>query len=385
MIPHVLTHQSLTVLLDGRAIAIPSTHANFTEILEHINDNEPDAIRALIDVKETISKFTQGKIEINDRVLSYAGRELNSSLATKIIEFVREGNPDLATPLINFLDKVMENPSYRAVTGLYDWVAASNMPIAPDGDIYAWKIVNAQFMDYHTGTYDHTPGNTVSEPRNFCDEDPDQTCSRGLHFCSFGYLPHYRNDEDRRVILVKINPKNVVAVPRDYQNAKGRCCEMTVVQEVPKDQVDHFFPTTTVYFALTETQSRFKVGDKWLNRQDDVLTIMSVDEYPDEDDDTSVWAMDENSASTCYYPDGRYYADPSEYDLVVQLVPYSAGDIDLGVECLTREGNRVTVTEVNYDTFVDSNDKHHWTVNGAQWKPPVDRQDPSDVLYLIVE
>lgn len=275
MTPHILTSLSLTVLLDSRSIAIPRSHANFDAIVECLADDNLDELRRLLDVKQSISDFTQGKIGIHDRILTYAGTELNTSLTSKIIEFMRAGEAKLAAPLINFLDKLMLNPSHRAVQGLYDWVAVSNMPIAVDGDIYAWKIVNEDYLDYYTGTLDHSPGNVVSQTRNMCDEDPDRTCSNGIHFCSFGYLPNYHaGDDTRRVMLVKINPMNVVAIPRDYGTAKGRCCELTVVQQVPQSELEDFFPTRTVYYP--SSSSPYKVGQVWMALGGDRFEIMQI-------------------------------------------------------------------------------------------------------------
>ena len=294
MFAHVLTTQGLTVLLDSHPIAIPRSHANFDEIVEHLNDNEPDELRRLLDVKQSVSDFTQGKIEIHDRVLTYGGQELNTSLTSKILEFMRAGDVNLAAPLINFLDKLMLNPSHRAVQGLYDWGAVSNMPIAEDGDIYAWKIVNNDYFDYFSQTLDHSPGNVVTQQRNMCDEDPDQTCSNGIHFCSFGYLNQYHSgDDSRRVMLVKINPADVVAIPRDYGTAKGRCCKLTVIQQVPQDQLEDFFPTRTVYVPEAPKRT-FRVGQVWLDNQGDKLTVTEVSdiEITCEEADGVTWEFD---------------------------------------------------------------------------------------------
>lgn len=346
MIPHILTNQSLTVLLDGRSIAIPRSHANFDAIIECLADVDDGLqdLRQLIDVKQSVADFMQGKIEIHDRVLTYGGKELDTGLTRKIIEFMREGEPDLAGPLVNFLDKVMLNPSRRAVQGLYDWVAASKMPIAPDGDIYAWKIVNADYLDYYTKTLDHTPGNVVSQPRNQCDEDPDSTCSYGIHFCSFDYLPHYHSgDDSRRVMLVKIDPADVVAIPRDYNTAKGRCCKLTVVQQVPQEAVETFFPTRTVYvptaYDSDANYQGFAVGQVWFDSDSDKLTVINVD-VP-------------NGVITCELGyDGSQYQfdlDGDEVDggylRLIRLIDEPKFELDQ--VWLDNDGDELTIVEVN--------------------------------------
>lgn len=276
-IPYILTDKSLTVLHGGRSVAVPRSAENFDRVLAATQAGDAPALAEALDQKQAVVDFTSGRIEIRDRTLYYAGQPLDTSLTRKILEFKHAGDERLAQPLLSFLDKVMDNPSRRAVQGLYDWVSASGMPIHPDGDILAWKIVRDDYLDYHSGTLDHTPGNVVELPRNQCDEDPDQTCSFGIHFCSFAYLPKYfSGDATRRIMLVKINPRDVVAIPRDYGTAKGRCCRMEVLEQVPTPE--EFFPTNTVYFDEREPEAKFEVGQRWRDKDGDVHTVTDVDE-----------------------------------------------------------------------------------------------------------
>jgi len=273
-IPFVLSDTSLTVVLDGAPQAIPASHPSWAEILNLVQAPyaDEDYLRTLIDVGKSIENFCSGQIVVENRQLTYAGKVLNTGLTRKIIQFMQEGKDEMIAPLVSFLDRVMQNPSHRAVNGLYDWVSRSGMPITSDGYILAWKIVDGDFMDYYSGTLDHTPGNVVKQPRNMCDEDPNATCSAGIHFCSFDYLPKYQNNADRRVLLVQIDPANVVAIPKEYGIAKGRCCELTVIREVPEDRIEHFFPKA----ELHDVQLAFGVGQIWETRDGDHVTIVNV-------------------------------------------------------------------------------------------------------------
>jgi hypothetical protein len=78
--------------------------------------------------------------------------------------------------------------------------------------------------------------------RNQVNDDARQTCSAGLHFCSEGYL---RNFGGARVMILKINPRDVVSIPTDYDNSKGRACRYEVVGEVgvnPDDAAEFTAP-----------------------------------------------------------------------------------------------------------------------------------------------
>src|SRR3546814_19689465 len=84
-----------------------------------------------------------------------------------------------------------------------------------------------------------------SMPRSECDEDPDRTCSSGIHFCSIDYLKKGPvGSSDDPVMIVKIDPADVTAIPRDYNDTKGRCCRMEVVDETSPIEIDGYFTTT---------------------------------------------------------------------------------------------------------------------------------------------
>jgi hypothetical protein len=72
-------------------------------------------------------------------------------------------------------------------------------------------------------------------PRNKVDEDKDRTCSHGLHFCSHGYLSNFSGE---KVVVLKVNPRDVVAIPADYNNTKGRACRYEVVGELSPAEVE---------------------------------------------------------------------------------------------------------------------------------------------------
>ena len=92
-------------------------------------------------------------------------------------------------------------------------------------------------MDVYTGTIDNRVGNVVSMPRNQVDDLSERTCSHGLHVCSIGYLTHYTGE---RLVAVKVNPRDIVSIPKDYENSKMRVCEYTVVQELDMSTIAAF-------------------------------------------------------------------------------------------------------------------------------------------------
>jgi hypothetical protein len=76
---------------------------------------------------------------------------------------------------------------------------------------------------------DNSVGMIVEMERNRVDDDKNVTCSTGLHFCGMSYLSHFGG---ARTVIVKINPRDVVSIPTDYNEAKGRACRYEVIGEL---------------------------------------------------------------------------------------------------------------------------------------------------------
>jgi len=343
MIAHILTDTSLTIIgADSIPKNIPSSHPNWDKILTALNDNEGyDVLTPLFDLPGAVIAYMGSAVSVVDDVLFFKDRPLDNLLSRRILQFMNAGQDGLVQPLIEFLTKVMENPSYRAVQGLFEWVEKSGLPIAPDGDIMAYKIVNANFHDYHTGTFDHTPGMIVEEDRNQCDEDPDRTCSKGLHFCSAAYLPHYYNNADRRVVAVKISPADVVAFPRDYDTAKGRTCRLEVVAEIDREKTAEFFGDGLVYTPVVEENEseglgEIKVGDRFRTREGHIVEVNEIDH-----DDVPYPVYTDCGAYTTH---GRFYTGHEDgRDLVERI---DSPTFTVGQVFKTRGGNEVTVEAV---------------------------------------
>ena len=78
-------------------------------------------------------------------------------------------------------------------------------------------------------------------------------------------MPSYYGFDDSRVMLVKINPKNVVSIPVDYNLAKGRCCEYEVVDEIidcenNKEKFD-VLPSDKVFSVDSQGVKRYSLRD----------------------------------------------------------------------------------------------------------------------------
>lgn len=227
----IVNTSGCTVVVGSKVTTLANDHPNFERVQQAYADGDVETMERLISISDSITNDSGGLIKIVDGQLYYGNRKMANALTKRIIHLISTGRDSFAEPLIAFLDNVMSNPSYRAVEGLYEWLERSKLPITPDGHFIAWKMVRDDFLDHYTGTMDNSPGQIVSISRNMVDEDPDRTCSSGLHFCSNEYLTSGYGHSGK-IVMVKVNPKDVGAFPHDYNISKGRCCRYEVLQEV---------------------------------------------------------------------------------------------------------------------------------------------------------
>ena len=215
---------------EGKSYTVARDQKTFNEVVDAIMNDDFDLAAELANPVTRIANYTRGSIEITDGQLLYKGYPIHNSLTARILEMHAEGFK--IDSLLNFLTNLMENPSNRAVNELYSFLEKGKMPITPDGYFLAYKRVREDYTDCHTGKIDNSVGQVVEMPRNLVDEDSNRTCSAGLHFCSREYLSHFWGE---RMIVLKIHPKDVVAIPADYNDSKGRCSRYEVVDEIESE------------------------------------------------------------------------------------------------------------------------------------------------------
>ena len=89
-------------------------------------------------------------------------------------------------------------------------------------------------------TYILQPGALVQMKRSEVDDNPNNTCSKGLHAAAYRYAKDF-GGHHTRLMEIKINPKHVVCVPQDYNGEKMRVCEYIVLQECEKMREDVYY------------------------------------------------------------------------------------------------------------------------------------------------
>lgn len=238
MFPYLIQGSNIVVVIGNKSHTISKTHVTYAKVLEAIKAGDWDTVKDIIEPKKVVLNYGQGNVSIQGEKLFWKGTEMHNALSRRMIQMLQEGFP--IEPLVLFMENLMQNPSKRSVTELYGFLEKNNLPITPDGHFLAYKKVRDNYLDVHSGTMDNSPGQVVEMERNQVDDDQNQTCSTGLHFCSQEYLNHFGG---ARTVIVKINPRDVVSIPNDYNNSKGRACRYEVIGELGVDPEEAFTET----------------------------------------------------------------------------------------------------------------------------------------------
>ena len=151
--------------------------------------------------------------------------------------------------------------------------------------------MNKNYMDKYSGTFDNSVGQSVTMQRRKVDDNCNHGCSDGLHVGALDYVEGYRNEgNEDKVVIVKVNPQDVVSVPTDSECQKVRCCSYEVVADYTgplKEQVHH-----------AQDGTAWTIGDfmEFMNMQ------MSNSENPLVGEDSD-WSIDSDSAQNDYFSD----------------------------------------------------------------------------------
>lgn len=275
-----ITDDTCTVLVNTKLYTVHRSAAHFDTVRDLLNDPATTAEQMLAAVNPEAwikNTVTSGAITVGNGAVWRNGVQVHNALTRRLLNIASQGFD--IEPWVKFTDKVYQNPYAWAVDELFLWLETNNMPITPEGNFIAYKKIRGDYSDIYSGRFNNYPGTTVTLPggRECVDKDRSRTCSTGLHFCSASYLPYFGVDSGTRVVLVEIDPRDVVAIPNDYNNAKGRCWRYKVVGEVSHDEAQAMIWPAVQDFGVEYDD------DDW----DDDLR-----DWEDDDDDWGVLSWD---------------------------------------------------------------------------------------------
>ena len=245
-VPYRISDKTITIVVDRQVHTVQRSAANANALIDELAKGESadlEVIKAMASVKNYIVYLSQGRISLTDAGIQFMGELVNSYMTERIMRHHAEG-VDVA-PMLAFMDRVMNHPILGIQQDIYKWCEKGDMPFTAEGHIIAYKKVREDYRSYHAspdGTHLHHPiGGFVEMERSAVDPRRNNTCSTGLHFCSYDYLNAYQGANTGRILILSIDPQDVIAIPTDYNQTKGRACRYRIIGELPQDQAQKFF------------------------------------------------------------------------------------------------------------------------------------------------
>jgi hypothetical protein len=196
--------------------------ARFEPIIAAIKAGKLETIPDLVDIEASLRK--KG-LDVRDGLVHVAGEAMPSELNDRILEYQAANIPFHS--LKKFWENLSKNPSFNSRKQLFKFLENKGHSITEDGCFIGYRGVTEDFKDVHTKTFDNSPGSVCEMPRELVNDNPDETCSNGLHVGGHEYAKTF----GPKLVLVKVNPRDVVAVPNDYNGQKMRVCRFEVLKE----------------------------------------------------------------------------------------------------------------------------------------------------------
>ena len=260
----------ITVVLDGERHSINAGNTLFSKALDAYKADDWDSFIACVNPEIRLKSLyaSYEGIEVKDGNLYVFGDPVHSTLATRVISFLEHGLD--CVHLFKFILKLNLNPSKRAVDELYTFLEHRALPITDNGNFLAYKAVRADYTDKHTGKFLNTVDAVLEMPRNKVDDDKNVGCSYGFHAGTVEYAKDFMN-RDGHLMIVEINPADVVSIPTDCQFQKLRTSKYKVVGEYEIDLTD------PLYASRFETDQDDDV-DLWDDDSDDEVCCDCLEE-----------------------------------------------------------------------------------------------------------
>ena len=236
---------TVSAILDGNLYVAEGSHPNFSRIIDAVvNGGDESQIADLFDVSAALTKQFNSlseRVTFSNGSVYFDGDVVDNSLSDQITRFMEQGE-DFA-PLVKFMEKVYSNPNAHSREQLYTWLRDREFAITEDGNFLAYKsvwrdaengyksvsagraIVNGEEV---VGQIPQSLGDVVTMPRSEVTFDPSVGCHTGLHAGTLDYAESFSGDV---VLIVEINPRDVVSVPSDCDAQKLRCSRYEVKTE----------------------------------------------------------------------------------------------------------------------------------------------------------
>lgn len=296
---HALIDQNSITVFDGGDIAlVASTDPAFAQVQDYIQQGGDDfgTVRRILDgvrvtakaaLAQAIDAVDGQSMEVSPYRLVHGDPVEEVILATALR--LTSENADLA-PLGRFLKRLERNPSPASRSQLFGWLKAGGFTITTEGMIVGYKSVRRDGLSSHAGrepvtvihqdgtvetVTGHVPypvGSTVWMPRHLVDDDRQSACSTGLHVGTYSYAKNF----SEQMLVVLVDPADVVSVPADYSAQKMRVARLRVAAIHDGEQI----PDAVI--QAIRTVPDFDAGEEYAARPENKVErpSFSIADFP---------------------------------------------------------------------------------------------------------
>ena len=299
-----LVFQEINKLLEGPGLDIEKAARELFNLMS------PEA-----KVQEQISSsyYLSGSLAIRDGHIFFGEQRLEETLANHMMSLLDGENTPKDEKMwrsyVKFLDNLHQNANEDIRKQLFRWMEYENKSgngfgITEDGFLVGYKGCGGTILEpmsvfsgnaivdgvEYNGNIPNRAGSVIQMPRSAVQNDPSVGCSVGLHVGTRDYAVKWAPV----LLLVKVNPRDVVSVPYECDSQKMRVCEYTVLKVTDASE-EHtmYHPTESSYDdsgdTLTSSEAYDLLGKELYVEYDDGESNAEgklVDVY--EDGDTNI-------------------------------------------------------------------------------------------------
>lgn len=222
-------HNTLTLIHDGGFGSIDTTTDEGLAILNTLRSEGTDAAYDMW-LNTQIEDCVWGSISVKGGNVYHDNRIVSNVEIEWFLRLRSELGDEGMEPYARFLTKIQANPDNGSMSQVFDFIGNTRLSITPDGNLLAYKAVRSNFKDKYSGKIDNSVGQLVQMSRSQISSDRDMHCHYGLHAGSWEYAAEWFGSYGDRLIIVEIDPKDIVCVPNDHSFGKLRCCRYRVHQ-----------------------------------------------------------------------------------------------------------------------------------------------------------
>ena len=254
-----------TFLVDGELVPLRVTQDdqadNYNKIVQMLEKPSLDVDEIQEELYELMSPVAKVKKQIESSfylsdnltleggVIKFGEYVLEEALSDHMLSLLNEDNTPKDEKLwksyVKFLDNLHQNVNEDIRKQLFRWIdyenkAGHGFGITDDGCIVGYKGCKGTILEPMSsfegnaivdgveikGRIPNKVGSVVSMPRSSVQYDPEVGCSVGLHVGTRDYAINWAPI----LLLVKVNPRDVVSVPYECASQKMRVCEYTVLK-----------------------------------------------------------------------------------------------------------------------------------------------------------